>query len=268
MRTINLQSIEHPYKNGNRCPSIEPNVVEDTLFVEDGKPIGFYLTNITGKIKKLLDIVDVEFRSKNVPKTLLERSDVFNAVYEGGMTRKQARATKTIQMSAILGSLLPKPHMKRPYPCASSVHQSESAKNYIRAMMLIAKESEKLLKKHLPETYKEQKELVKENVPERWQFTDLFTGSISNYNVPAPFHQDNANLQGGVNVIFTTRRESSGGHLHIPDYDATIEMADNSICVYPAWKNLHGVTPIQCEDDRSFRNTHIFYALKGFDKYE
>ena len=37
---------------------------------------------------------------------------------------------------------------------------------------------------------------------------------------------------------------------------------------YPAWRNIHGVTPIYAEDDRAFRNTHIFYAVNGFKGYE
>ena len=267
MKTLILESKKHKHKIGNRCPNITPNVTEDTLFVENGEVIGFYKKNLKGKLKKLLKLIDLEFRSKNVPKSLLERSDVFTAVYKKGLTRKQAKATQTIQMSTILGSMLPKPHMRRPYPCTSAVHQNNKANNFIKAMIMASKESETYFKKYAPEVYKEFKNMVDMEVPEKWRFGNIFTGSISNYNISAPFHQDNSNLNGGVNVILTTRNNATGGCLNVPEYDITIEMEDNSMCVYPAWRNMHGVTPIQTYDDRSYRNTHIFYALKGFNKY-
>ena len=71
----------------------------------------------------MVDIANKEFRSKNVPKSLLERSDVFANKYKKGMTRKEAKAMGTVQMSAILGSIPPKPHMRRPYPTISAVHR-------------------------------------------------------------------------------------------------------------------------------------------------
>ena len=266
MKQLELKNVEHKHKAGNRCKYIEPNINEDTLFMENGEVIGFYKKNLTGKVKKLLELTDYEFRSKNVPKAMLKRSNVLTYTRKG-MSNKQAEALATVQMSAILGSMLPKPQMKRNYPCTSSVHQHKSANNFVKAMLLLNKEAGKLIKKYLPETHERQKDLVKENVPKKWRFGELFTGSISNYNISAPFHQDNLNMKGGVNAIYTTRNNATGGCLNVPDYDATIEMANNSICVYPAWKNLHGVTPIQCEDDKSYRNTHIFYLLNGFQPY-
>ena len=157
--------------------------------------------------------------------------------------------------------------MRRPYPKVSSVHAKKSAVPFVKAMMLLCNEGEKILKKHTPEIYKRQKELMKD-VPSKWKFRNLFTSTISNYNISAPFHQDRANVKGAVNLIFTKRRNASGGCLHVPDYNATIEMADNSMLVYPAYKNMHGVTPIYPKDVKGFRNTHIFYAISGFEKYK
>jgi len=267
MYNYELISKKYEQKIGERCKSIEPDIVNDTIFTENNEVIGFYKTNLTGKIQKLLNIIDNEFRSKKVPKSLLERSDVFSAVYKEGKTRKQAMATQTIQMSTILGSMLPKPHMRRPYPCVSAVHYKDTAKNYIKAMIMASKEAEKIMIKYAKNIYDKQSTLVKEKVPKKWKFGNIFTGSISNYNISAPYHKDGSNLVGGVNVILTTRSDAEGGHLHIPEYDITIEMAHNSMLVYPAWKNMHGVTPIKTFGRRSYRNTHIFYVLKGFDKY-
>lgn len=55
-----------------------------------------------------------------------------------------------------------------------------------------------------------------------------------------------------------------GGDLHIPDYGATIGQQDNSILVYPAWRNVHGVTPIIPTFEGGYRNSLVFYPLKAF----
>ena len=85
--------------------------------------------------------------------------------------------------------------------------------------------------------------------------------------IPAPFHIDNANLKNCVNVIITKRLNSKGGNLHVPDYNATFDSCNNSMLVYPAWKNIHGVTPIIPTHEGGYRNSLIFYPLKAFKKF-
>lgn len=263
MKRIDLIKLEHNTKIGDKCPYIQPNITEDCIFYDNGEAIGFYLTKMPEKMCKLADLANAEFRSKNVPKSLLERSDVFSKVYKEGMTRKQAKNTGTIQMSSIIGSIPPKPHMMRPYASISSVHSEKKAQTFIKAMLLLAKESEQLIKELLPKQYEQQIELFK-GVDEKWRFGNLFTSSISNFNISAPFHRDTGNIVGAVNVIICKKFNSKGGDLHIPDYNATIGQQDNSILVYPAWKNVHGVTPIIPTFENGYRNSLIFYPLKAF----
>jgi hypothetical protein len=85
------------------------------------------------------------------------------------------------------------------------------------------------------------------------------------YNISAAFHRDTGlNIAGAVNVIICKRLNSKGGDLHVPDYNATIGQQDNSILVYPAWRNVHGVTPIVPTHEGGYRNSLIFYPLKAF----
>jgi hypothetical protein len=263
MKRIDLIKVEHSNKIGDRCEYIEPNVTEDCVFYADGEPIGFYLTKMPEKMCRLADLANAEFRTKNVPKSLLERSDVYAKVYKEGMTRKQAMATGTVQMSSIIGSIPPKPHMQRPYPSISSVHSSKTAQTFIKAMLMLVKESEQLIKEILPNQYAKQYELFNK-VLDKWKFGNLFTSSISNYNISAPFHRDTGNIVGAVNVIICKKHNSKGGDLHIPDYGATIGQQDNSILVYPAWRNVHGVTPIIPIHEGGYRNSLIFYPLNAF----
>jgi len=266
MKTIKLHKQEHDVKIGKDCPYYEPNITEDCMLELDGEVIGFYIKDVSKYSKKLSQLISIsnkEFRSDNVPKSLLERSDVFAKVYKDGLTRKEAKKQGTIQMSTILGSVAPKAHMRRPYPTISSVHREKKANIFIKAMWGASVEAEKIIKQLTPEIYKTQLELFKD-VDKKWRFGNMFTSSISNFNIAAAYHRDTGNIVGAVNVILTKRNNSSGGSLNVPDYNVTFEQADNSMLVYPAWKNIHGVTPIIKTSEDGYRNSLIFYPLKAF----
>jgi hypothetical protein len=253
MKRIDLIPVEHNRKIGEACEYIEPNVTEDCIFYADGEPIGFYMTKMPEKMCKLADLANAELKSDNVPKTMMDRKKPLgNGEY-----------LVVSQYSTILGGCPPKPHMRRPYPSQSSVHSVKSAQTFIKAMLLLAKESEHLIKEILPKQYDQQVELFKQ-VPEKWRFGNLFTSSISNYNISAPFHRDAGNIVGAVNVIICKQKNAKGGDLHVPDYNATIGQVDNSILVYPAWRNMHGVTPIIPTHKGGYRNSLVFYPLKAF----
>ena len=253
MKTINLEYQEHNVKVGDVCGHIEPNVTEDCLFKSEGEVIGFYIKDVGKYDKKLVqysDIANVELRSKNVPKTIMKRAT-------GGVE----------QYSTIIGSIVPKPHMRRPYPSISSVHNVSSAQTFIKAMLLLCRQSEELIKKLTPHIFEKQKQVIEENVPEKWRLGRLFTSSISNYNIPAPFHRDNANLKNCVNEILANKLNATGGNTTVPDYGATVNSSNNSLLVYPAWRNVHGVTPIVPTHEGGYRNSLVFYPLSGFQKY-
>ena len=266
MKTIKLHKQEHNVKIGKDCPYYEPNIKEDCLLEVDGEIIGFYIKDVSkysNKLSQLISISNKEFRSDNVPKSLLERSDVFAKVYKEGLTRKEAKKQGTIQMSTILGSVAPKAHMRRPYPTISSVHREKKANVFIKAMWAASVEAEIIIKQLTPHIHKSQLELFKD-VNKKWRFGNMFTSSISNFNIAAAYHRDTGNIVGAVNVILTKRNNSNGGSLNVPDYNVTFEQADNSMLVYPAWKNIHGVTPIIKTSEDGYRNSLIFYPLKAF----
>ena len=262
MKRIDLIEQPHANKIGDKCIYTEPNITEDCIFYgADGNPIGFFMRSMPTKASKLADLANAELLSKNVPKQEMSRGP------QGNKTDKAARAAAgknlVTQFSTILGSVAPKPHMRRPYPTISSVHSVKSAGMFIKAMLLLAKEAEDLIQDILPQQYAAQQELFKD-VKKEWRFGNLFTSSISNYNINADYHRDAGNIVGAVNVIITKRLNSIGGNLNVPDYNATIDQCDNSILVYPAWRNLHGVTPIIPTHDGGYRNSLIFYPLKAF----
>ena len=266
MKILKLTKQQHDIKIGKRCEFMPPTVTESCLLELDGKIIGFYLTELPDKLKQYITIANKEFLSPNVPKSLLERADVYKMQQKYGISRKEAKARNTVQMSTILGAVLAKAHLRRPYNSVSSVHTNPKAKTFIKAMLLSCLESEKLIKKYMPEQYKQQKKIIEENTLSKYRFGNLFTSSISNFNIAAPFHQDRGNLKNTVNAILTKRKDTEGGALCVPDFGHTFEQCNNSILVYPAWYNIHGVTKIIQHNKDGYRNSLIFYPLAGFNK--
>ena len=264
MKRIDLIKVEHSVKVGDMCEYKDANITEDCIFYADEEPIGFYLTKMPEKMCKLADLANAEFRSKNVPKANMIRQ-TSDGVDE--KTGKYKYKNKVLQMSTIIGSVAPKAFQGRPYPSRHSTHNCETAQTFIKAMVLLSKESDQLIKEFMPKQYEKQVEIFKD-VPDKWKFGNLFTSSISNYNISAPFHRDTQNIVNTVNVIICKRLNSKGGDLHIPDYNATIGQQDNSILVYPAWRNIHGVTPIIPTHEGGYRNSLVFYPLKAFKGLE
>tara|TARA_R110000744_G_scaffold315533_1_gene422398 strand:+ start:1114 stop:1923 length:810 start_codon:yes stop_codon:yes gene_type:complete len=266
MKIVHISNNGSEIRTGTRVGSIEPNIFDDCQLIENDEVVGFYISDVnkySQKLVKLMTLANSELRTNRVPKSLLERSDVFSAVYKDGKTRKQAKAEQTVQYSTIIGSIPSKPHMRRPYHNKSSVHSVESAGKFIKAMRLAAGEMESLIKLICPDMHQKQI-LAMKSIPDKWKFGELFTSSISNYNISAPIHIDKGNLIPSYNCIYTARQNSKGGCLYVPEYDAVFEQPNNSLLVYPAWRNKHGVTDIIPTHDGGYRNSLVFYALKAF----
>jgi len=264
MERVQLNKIDKQVKIGEPTPYYEPNIKESCLLYDGDELVGFYIKDINEynpKLTQLVTLANKEFRSPNVPKSEMSRGP------QGNKKDKIERAKQGVklvtQYSTILGSVPPKPHMRRPYPTISSVHNEKKAKPFIKAMLLAAVESEKLIQQIAPTLYNQQTEALS-GVDPKWRFGNLFTSSISNFNISAAYHRDTGNIVNACNVIITKRENSTGGSLHVPDYDATFEQADNSMLVYPAWRNIHGVTPIIPIKEGGYRNSLIFYPLKAF----
>lgn len=265
MKTIELKQVEHSVRVGDVCEYKEANITESCILSVDGEPIGFYIKDLKKykKLTALLSVANSEFRSKNVPKSNLNRVTAVKGQFKDGWKGNPDDIRNVSQFSTILGAVAPNPLVRRPYPNLSSVHREPKAKMFIKAMLGCALESEKIIKHLTPKLWENQKALFKD-VDEKWRFGNIFTSSISNFNIAAPFHRDTGNIDGAVNVILTKRHKSKGGCLNVPDYNATFEQGDNSMLVYPARRNVHGVTPIMPEQEGGYRNSLIFYPLKAF----
>ena len=259
MQRVDLKEINHEYRTGMECPDLPPNVPSgDLMFYEDNVAIGFYIENVDSDCEQLLSIIDSEFRSKRVDKTMLSRSDVLKA-------RKDGNDGGVLQYSTILGGVPKKPHMMRNYSNLSSVHRNEKSKNFIKAMLMLSNKSSKIYGDILPEVAELQRSNIESGSKPELRFGDSFTSTISNYNISAKLHMDRQNIPDSRNFIYTTRKDAEGGNLFLPDYGVVINSKHNSLLCYPAWTNMHGATPIKPTKLNGYRNTHVFYALRGLD---
>ena len=265
MKRVDLEKVSHNIKIGDECLEIEPNLVENSIFYEEGEAVGFYMNHLPEKLHKYINIANAELLSERVPKQEMSRGP--QGSKKDKLERARAGVNLVTQYSTILGAVPPKPHMRRNYPTISSVHQVKTAKTFIKAMMLSCLEAEKLIQQVTPDIYLKQKQTIEENASRKWRFGNLFTSSISNFNIAAQYHRDTANLKGCVNVIITKRLNAKGGNTTVPDYGATVDSCNNSVLVYPAWRNIHGVTPIFPLKEGGYRNSLVFYPLKAFKNY-
>ena len=240
---------------GDDCPTLEPNITESCILADtDGSHVGLFLKELPKDLINLITIADQELRSDRVPKTTMER-----VVPDG-----PGKWIRRKQYSAILGSCAPRPHLRMPYPRRSQLHLEKSANTFIKAMLKAGPLAMGLVNHYIPSVYSHHLAVVNKRLPDKWRFAKHFSSTISNCNIAASIHQDHANVKGAINIIITKRRNSTGGNLHVPDYDATFDQTDGSMLVYPAWRNCHGVTPIVPTHQGGYRNSHVWYALDSF----
>jgi hypothetical protein len=140
MKRVDLIKVEHNVKIGDKCEYIEPNVTEDSIFYADGEPIGFYLTKMPEKMCKLADLANKEFRSKNVPKSLMARAGKLREL-QLGKTKEEAEKINVEQYSTDNWLLFaPKALMRREYRNRSSqVHSVKSAQTFIKGNVTFGK---------------------------------------------------------------------------------------------------------------------------------
>jgi hypothetical protein len=254
MKIVELIKREHNFKIGDKCPYTEPNILESCYFSLENNIVGFFLKDLPDKLCALCDLANHELRSDRVPKSKMNRG-----------TEKQAKA-KGIewieQYSTILGTIPAKPTFKRLEKNHSALHLHKPAKFFIDCMLNICNHSEEILKQYFEKQYNQQVKIF-ETIEDKWKVGKIFTSSICNYNISAPYHIDHANIKDTVNIIITKRNKAKGGDLNIPDYGLTIDQTNNSMLVFPVWSAMHGVTPIIKQNIFGYRNSLVFYPLKN-----
>jgi len=190
LNIVELSKIEHDKKRGMTPGALEPNLTRSSVFTVSNQIVGFYLRELPADISAVLDFANKELLSDRVPKSAMNRKQCKG---KDDATGRYLYDTVT-QHSCILGASPAKAHMRKHFPSISLVHKCPSAKKFVSAMIYLATKGGEIIRELAPEIYKNQKDIVEKFVKPKYRLTELYSSSISNFNIAAPYHQDMGNL--------------------------------------------------------------------------
>lgn len=115
----------------------------------------------------------------------------------------------------------------------------------------------------LPDRMDADRQAVSPVLPD-WRIGDdtIWTSGVINLTSELPYHRDGANFK-AWSAMPVLRRATRGGHLHIPEYDLTVECRDGWVVCFPGWELVHGVTPISTVRRDGYRISIVYYSLQG-----
>ena len=87
-----------------------------------------------------------------------------------------------------------------------------------------------------------------------------WTSGVLNETSALPYHTD-ANNMPTWNAMIVARRGTRGGHFHVPEYGLTMPCRDGDVIFMPAYRLVHGVTPITKVDEDGYRYSAVFYTV-------
>tara|TARA_R110000822_G_scaffold95196_6_gene217849 strand:+ start:89 stop:637 length:549 start_codon:yes stop_codon:yes gene_type:complete len=126
-----------------------------------------------------------------------------------------------------------------------------------------------IYKEYMPDQFNFHEEIVKEKVMGEWTIDGTpFTSGIVNKNNPLKYHTDSGNFKGVLSNMVVLKRDVDGGYLIIPELDIALECPDGALVIFNGQKLLHGVSPIEYNNDMSYRYSVVFYSLEQMWKCE
>lgn len=112
-----------------------------------------------------------------------------------------------------------------------------------------------------PEQYAADVELVTAQVLPEWRMKGTtWTSGVINFDSPLPYHYDRNNFD-AWSAMVVIRRGTTGGHLHVPAYDLTVECADGDVMMFNGRRLLHAVTPLTRLSSAGYRISSVYYPV-------
>lgn len=103
---------------------------------------------------------------------------------------------------------------------------------------------------------------MREVLPDWRMAGTTWTSGVVNQNSQLPYHRDGFNFP-TWSAMPVLRRAVEGGHLHLPEYDATIACRDGWGVFFCGHELVHGVTPMRLTRPDGYRFSIVYYALRG-----
>ena len=128
-----------------------------------------------------------------------------------------------------------------------------------------ATEYARMLARHLPEIADAARRVTCDVDPQ-WQMgQSWWTSGIVNKNTPLMYHRDASNHP-AWSAMLVTRWGMRGGHLHIADYDITLDCADGHVVYFAGYELVHAVTPFKASLKGAYRYSAVYYPIRYFAK--
>lgn len=170
------------------------------------------------------------------------------------------RTRGLVSTSSIFG-YRPRLEMRQDY-CSSTA----MARTYPKQHHVItdyAKNIVRFYEEYFPDKYLMHKQMVQEKVMDDWTIGGTpFTSGIVNKNNQLKYHFDSGNFSGVLSNMIVFKRDTKGGYLVIPEFDIALEVADNTLTIFNGQDILHGVSPIENQNDHAYRYSIVYYSLK------
>lgn len=103
-------------------------------------------------------------------------------------------------------------------------------------------------------------------VDPHWQLGESWwTSGIVNKNTPLMYHRDASNHP-AWSAMLVVRWGMRGGHLHLADYDLTLDCADGDVVCFPGHEIVHAVTPFKSALRGAYRYSIVYYPIRYFEQ--
>lgn len=178
--------------------------------------------------------------------------------YPMGTTFRAAGIRNT---SAVFGSLRRSGIMHRTaaQSCAGSIVAPEAHAVLAGAASALAARFAALA----PDLAAHDRGVVNERVHPDWMMGESWwTSGVLNRSSALAYHYDRNNHP-VWNCMVVVRRHTLGGHLHVPRVGLVLPCADGDVAWFPAWTELHGVTPITARRRDGYRYSAVYYSVRG-----
>jgi hypothetical protein len=242
-RELTLKKIDrNDYKKrGALLTDVNEFITEDTLITKDGNPVLLYLKLTEDTSGLRWAVKNQKYQAHRRSNGLKQESNLFG--YTPRITFRQDYCSITA--------------MAEKYPKQHSVISSfiENIHTYYQ--------------KYFPETYALHNDIVEEKVIRDWKMGETpFTSGIVNKNNALKYHTDTGNFKGVLSNMVVLKKGVQGGHLVVPELDMAFECADNTLVIFNGQDLVHGVSPIEYDDDNSYRYSVVYYSLESMWKCE
>lgn len=188
-------------------------------------------------------------------------TDLRRAVFGAEMGATMRQGTGKLNVSRVFGfttrNAMTQKEACRPTSFSYEYPEAQITMNHTATVLA------EYLREQLPEVFDEDYQAIDAVLPE-WRMTDdsLWTSGVINQSSQLPYHRDGANFD-TWSAMPIVRRGMDGGHLHLPEFDITVNCRDGWALWFNGYRYVHGVTPMSARQKDGYRYTVVFYAKRG-----